>query len=68
MTTSRILALTPDNALEWRERARLHLVLECFRAALGDFQRYVALAPEADDLEAIRARIVELQERCARLN
>jgi regulator of sirC expression with transglutaminase-like and TPR domain len=68
VTTSRILALTPDNALEWRERARLHLVLECFRAALGDFQRYVALAPEADDIEAIRARIVELQERCARLN
>jgi len=67
-TTSRILTLTPGNALEWRERAHLHLVLECFRAALGDFQRYAALAPEADDIDAIRTRIVELQQRCARLN
>lgn len=66
--TSRILALTPGNALEWRERAGLHLALECFRAALGDFQRYVALAPDADDSEAVRARIVELQQACARLN
>lgn len=66
--TSRILALTPGNALEWRERAHLHLVLECFRAALGDFQRYASLAPEADDMDAIRTRMVELQQRCARLN
>lgn len=66
--TSRILALTPGNALEWRERAQLHLTLECFRAALGDLQRYVALAPEADDADAVRARIVELQQQCARLN
>jgi regulator of sirC expression with transglutaminase-like and TPR domain len=66
--TSRILALTPSNALEWRERARLHLALECFRAALTDLQRYVALAPDADDIDAVRTRMVELQQRCARLN
>jgi len=68
MATTRILALTPGNAMEWRERAGLHLSLECFRAALGDFQRYVALAPEADDVDAARGRIVELQQMCARLN
>jgi len=68
IATTRILALTPGNALEWRERAGLHLSLECFRAALGDFQRYVALAPEADDADAVRSRIVELQQVCARLN
>lgn len=66
--TARILALTPDNALEWRERAGLHLKLECFRAALTDFQSYLALAPDADDADATRARIVELQQACARLN
>lgn len=65
---SRILQLTPDNALEWRERAGLHFKLECFRAALVDYQSYVALAPEAEDAEAIRARIVDLQQTCARLN
>jgi len=66
--TTRILALTPDNAGEWRERAGLHLALECFRAALGDFQRYLALAPEAEDADAIRTRMIELQKICARLN
>lgn len=66
--TTRILDLSPDNAREWRERAGLHLSLECFRAALGDFQRCLALAPDAEDAEATRARIVELQTVCARLN
>jgi regulator of sirC expression with transglutaminase-like and TPR domain len=66
--TSRILALSPDNAREWRERANLHLALECFRAALADFQSYLALAPEADDAEATRARVVELQRTCSMLN
>ena len=66
--TSRILALVPDNAREWRERANLHLALECFRAALTDFQSYLALAPDAEDAEPIRARIVELQRTCALLN
>lgn len=66
--TSRILALTPGNALEWRERAALHLKLECFRAALTDYQSYLALAPDAEDADAARARVVELQQACARLN
>ncbi len=66
--TSRILALLPGNAREWRERANLHLTLECFRAALADFQSYLALAPEADDAEAIRSKVVELQRTCSRLN
>ena len=66
--TSRILVLTPANAAEWRERAGLHHRLECFRAALSDYQNYLALAPEAEDIDAIRARIVELQKTSSRLN
>ncbi len=66
--TSRILTLVPDNAAEWRERAGLHLKLECFRAALADYRSYIALDPEAEDAEATRARIVDLQKTCARLN
>lgn len=66
--TSRILALSPANAREWRERANLHLNLECFRAALSDFQRYLALAPEAEDADSVRAKVVELQRTCALLN
>ena len=66
--TSRILALTPANATEWRERGGLHHRLECFRAALSDYQNYLALAPEAEDVDAIRARIVELQKTSSLLN
>jgi len=67
-TTSRILALTPGAANEWRERAELHLALECFRAALTDFQHYLALAPDADDADLDRAKLVELQHKCSMLN
>ena len=56
--TSRILILNPDDASEWRERAGLHLKLECFRAALADFQRYLTLDPDAEDAESTRARVV----------
>jgi regulator of sirC expression with transglutaminase-like and TPR domain len=66
--TSRILALSPENAHEWRERAQIHFSLECFRAALTDFQRYLALAPEADDADAVRSKVVELQRTCSLLN
>jgi regulator of sirC expression with transglutaminase-like and TPR domain len=66
--TSRILTLNPNNSSEWRERAGLHLKLECFRAALSDYQSYLALNPEAGDAESTRARIVDLQQTCARLN
>ncbi|MCC6534452.1 MAG: tetratricopeptide repeat protein [Burkholderiales bacterium] len=68
VATTRILDLDPGNAGEWRERAGLHLTLECFRAALADFHRCLALAPDAEDAEQIRARVVELQLTCARLN
>lgn len=66
--TSRILQLAPGDAREWGERARLHLTLECFRAALADFQSYLALAPDAEDAEAVRAKVLELQRTCALLN
>lgn len=66
--TSRILMLSPDAPAEWLERANLHFKLECFRAALDDYEHYLGLAPDAEDIEAIRARIVELQRACARLN
>jgi len=66
--SSRILMLEPDEGTEWRDRGLLHLELECFRAALGDLQRYLALVPDAEDADAMRARVVELQHAAARLN
>jgi regulator of sirC expression with transglutaminase-like and TPR domain len=65
---NRVLDLCPDAADDFRERARLHEVLECFRAALADFEAYLKLAPEAADARAVRANIALLRQRASRLN
>ena len=65
---NRVLDLYPDAADEYRDRARLHEALECFRAALADFETYLRLAPAAADARAVRGKIAELRERASRLN
>lgn len=63
-----VLDLCPDAADAYRERARLLEDLECFRAALADFERYLQLDPRAHDAPAVRAKIAQLRERASRLN
>jgi regulator of sirC expression with transglutaminase-like and TPR domain len=41
-------------------RGLLYEQLECFAAALEDLRRYLELAPEATDVEPIRARVARL--------
>src|SRR6266571_1113361 len=55
-----LLVLVPDSADEVRVRGFLYEHLECFGAALGDFRRYLELAPEAPDAERIRERVARL--------
>jgi regulator of sirC expression with transglutaminase-like and TPR domain len=43
----RILMLQPDSVLELRDRGLIYARLECFRAALSDIERYIALADDA---------------------
>src|SRR5437762_2637714 len=43
-----------------RVRGLLYEHLECFGAALGDFRRYLELAPEAPDAEQIHERVARL--------
>ena len=64
----RIIALVPRAADEYRDRGRLYLELECFRAALADFQSYLLLNPEAEDAGEVRRKTAELQQLAARLN
>lgn len=66
--SNRILALLPQAAEEYRERGDLYRELECFRAALDDFRRYVAMAPQAQDTDRVKLRIAELEPLAARLN
>lgn len=63
-----IVPLAPGEHEEVRDRGIVYQELECFRAALADFERYIAHAPKAADAEAIRGRIVEMQKLAARLN
>jgi regulator of sirC expression with transglutaminase-like and TPR domain len=63
-----IIATVPDQPPELRDRGMIYQELECSRAALADFERYLELAAGCDDRDEIRSRIVELQRQSARLN
>ena len=64
----RILLFSPEAAGELRDRGLLYEQLECFGPALGDLERYLALAPRAPDAEALRARVQVLRSRTAHIN
>jgi regulator of sirC expression with transglutaminase-like and TPR domain len=66
--TERIIALSPAAAEEYRDRGRIYLELECFRAALADFRHYLSLLPGASDAAALKQGIADLQQVVARLN
>jgi regulator of sirC expression with transglutaminase-like and TPR domain len=63
----RILVVTPDDAGELRDRGILYFRFECFAAALEDFERYLALAPQDAMAEEIRSRLPDLRREAARL-
>ena len=63
----RILLVSPDEAVELRDRGILFFRLECFAAALRDFERYLALAPGDVMAGQIRARLPDLRREVARL-
>lgn len=67
-TVDRILIVLPGETAEVRDRGIIYQKLECFRAALADFQRYLESDPTAEDADAIRDRMIELQRSAARLN
>ena len=66
--SNRIITLAPGAAEEYRDRAQLYLELECFRAALEDFRRYLRLKPDAHDSDSVTQHIAELEPVAARLN
>jgi len=64
----RIVRVAPDAAAEVRERAALYLKLECFRAAMADFERYLELQPEAADADEVREQLLDLRRSAPPLN
>ncbi|HEV7820712.1 MAG TPA: tetratricopeptide repeat protein [Burkholderiales bacterium] len=66
--TDRIISVMPALAEEYRDRGMIYLNLECFRAALFDFQAYLKMLPVARDAETVREKVAELQTLASRLN
>jgi regulator of sirC expression with transglutaminase-like and TPR domain len=64
----RMLVVAPDTPAELRDRGFVYQRLECWRPALKDLTDYLQRDPEAADLDEVRAALVELSVRCARLN
>jgi regulator of sirC expression with transglutaminase-like and TPR domain len=50
----RILVLAPHTALEFRDRGSLLERLDCVRAAIDDYSRFLELAPDHEDALAVR--------------
>lgn len=63
-----LLMLSPDDPGEVRDRGMAYVKLDCFRAAVIDLEKYLALSPTAADLEEVRGQIIDLRRRAARLN
>lgn len=64
----RILELATDVPEELRDRGNIYRELECFRAALNDYNAYLHRNPQATDAIGVREHIVELQKIATHLH
>ena len=65
---NRMIVVAPDSAAELRDRGLVYQRLECWRPALQDLAEYLQREPDASDQDEVRAKMVDLTLRCARLN
>lgn len=63
-----IVVADPGHANEIRDRGMVYQELECFRAAVSDFERYLELDPHSGDSDGIRNRVMELRRSVSLLN
>lgn len=64
----RILVLAPEAATEFRDRGMLLERLDCVRAAIDDYGRFLELAPDDESARAVRLRREALSQRKPALN
>jgi regulator of sirC expression with transglutaminase-like and TPR domain len=64
----RMVLVAPHAAEEVRDRGLAYYKLDCFRAALADFEDYLDRRPQAPDAAEIKSRAAALRLVCARLN
>jgi len=63
-----LLLIMPDLPEEVRDRGFIYEQLECDQSALQDYRRYLELQPDAPDVEDIRARVIDLQQKASVLH
>ena len=66
--SDRIIGVMPGLAEEYRDRGMIYLNMECFRAALFDFQAYLKMLPAAKDAQFVKSKVAELEALASRLN
>ncbi len=66
--SQRILLIAPESVDELRERGGLFLQLECFQAAMADFERYMEIAQDQSEVQEVREQLIELRRSAPRLN
>ena len=64
----RMLLIAPDTPVYFRDRGFLFAAMRKTPEAVADLERYLKLAPEADDADSVRARIREIRQLHAGLN
>ena len=65
---NRMIVAAPESSAELRDRGLVYQRLECWRPALQDLAGYLEREPDAPDQDEVRAKMVDLTLRCARLN
>ena len=63
-----IVAIHPDNPRDIRDRGLFYEELGYGHGAMADYRRYLHLAPEAEDAQSIRDRLIQLQSRSGALH
>ncbi|PYP89970.1 MAG: hypothetical protein DMF61_01850 [Blastocatellia bacterium AA13] len=67
-TLDRMLLIEPGTPGYLRDRGILYAAMNKFEQAIADLERYLKVAPEADDAETLRDRIRTIRLDRARLN
>ena len=66
--TGMAVAVHPDSALEWKQRAAILIHMRRHGEAIADLNRYLELAPEAEDAKEIRQVATDLRKSLAQFN
>lgn len=67
-SADRVLKLSPDQPEALRDRGLAYLKMDHAHGARHDLARYLHVAPEAPDVDAMRERLVELSAGSARMH